>query len=206
MSSDPYGRFARGYALLLDPLLTKVHRTVASTLANWDAGTLLDLGCGTGALLRHLARRGPQRALHGLDASPAMLAQARRTTAGTGVELHLADATSLPFAERTFDAAVCSLSLHENAPPTREAMLREASRVARLLVLVDYSAEPPRGLARGCELGLPLIERLAGAAHYAGYRSFLAAGGVEGAVKRTGRTVLMERALLCGRIRCLLAS
>lgn len=54
-------------------------------------GDMIDLGCGNGAVAGALATRFPDRALIGVDGSPAMLAESAKT--GSYAELVQADAT-----------------------------------------------------------------------------------------------------------------
>ena len=91
---------------------------------------VLDVGSGTGAVLRELARLAepPERAV-GIDASAAMLRRAwgvpRRWT------LQRADATELPFDDASFDALTIGYLLHVLAPAERRRALSEAARVLR---------------------------------------------------------------------------
>lgn len=100
-----------------------------SMLAISEADRLLDLGTGTGAVLRELGTHAdqPARAV-GIDSSVAMLARAERALAPT-IELVHADATALPFADSEFDAATCAYLLHLLDPPARADVLREVVRV-----------------------------------------------------------------------------
>lgn len=86
-------------------------------------GQLLDVGCGTGAYAAGLAGLG--WAVTGLDASEDMLRRARERA----VDAIHGDATQLPFADATFDAAV-SLWTHTDIPDLGAA-LREIARVLR---------------------------------------------------------------------------
>lgn len=70
-------------------------------------GAGLDLGCGTGFFLPHLARRCHR--LHGLDLAPGMLAQA--ALRGSGAQLVCGDAELLPFADQSLDWVFSSLAL-----------------------------------------------------------------------------------------------
>jgi SAM-dependent methyltransferase len=75
------------------------------------AGRLLDLGCGTGRLLVHRARRGDE--VLGVDLSAAMLAVARERAEQEGVPVALAranltDLAALP--DGHFDCAACLFS------------------------------------------------------------------------------------------------
>lgn len=67
-----------------------------------EAGSVLDVGCGTGTLLRRAREAGHEGRLCGLDPDPAMLDQAR---ARGDVEWVLADAASAGW-DREFDLAV----------------------------------------------------------------------------------------------------
>jgi ubiquinone/menaquinone biosynthesis C-methylase UbiE len=88
-------------------------------------GRVLDLGCGTGLLLRELRRRG--RMVVGVDASEEMLGIAKAR--GERAELVLADADSLPFGNGVFDCFV-SVTLLQNMPdPART--VRELARVLK---------------------------------------------------------------------------
>lgn len=97
---------------------------------------LLDVGCGSGVLLRGAAADGAKVA--GIDLSLAMLAEARRNL-GKRAWLVVADAERIPFRGATFDIAVSSSSLHFWPSPQRG--LIEVRRVLRpngRLVLTDW--------------------------------------------------------------------
>ena len=99
---------------------------------------LLDIGCGTGTLLRSVIRLYPSVTAVGIDLSPAMLAVARPNLPPT-VQLLPADATALPFRAHTFDIAVSSSSYHYWPDPV--SGLQEIARVLRpagRLVITDW--------------------------------------------------------------------
>jgi ubiquinone/menaquinone biosynthesis C-methylase UbiE len=69
---------------------------------------VLDVGCGHGASATLLAQRvGPSGRVVGLDASRAMIAEARRRFVHSAlpVAFHVGDALALPFENASFDAA-----------------------------------------------------------------------------------------------------
>lgn len=87
----------------------------------------LDVGCGPGALLSELARHFAAADLAAVDPSaPFVDAAAERFP---DVDVRLAPAEALPFADATFDAALASLVVHFMADPVTG--LREMGRVVR---------------------------------------------------------------------------
>ena len=79
-------------------LLAQVHPTPRA---------ILDIGCGTGRLLKGVAERFPGAALAGIDLAPAMVAAARSALTGrVGAEVHTGDAEQLPFPDGSFDLVV----------------------------------------------------------------------------------------------------
>src|SRR6185369_13421867 len=105
------------------------------------AGTLLEIGVGTGALLPELASRAGQ--VIGVDHSPAMLEEARRRLAAAGqqgVELRLGEMTHLPLMDRGTGCVVANMVLHHAADPL--AVLQEIARVLEpggIVVLADLA-------------------------------------------------------------------
>jgi len=79
---------------------------------------VLDLGCGTGKLLKRLAKTFPELYGIGLDASPEMLRQARNDRRFSPRLIYIeGDATRLPTANQQFDAVFNTISfLHYPQP------------------------------------------------------------------------------------------
>ncbi|HEY7270875.1 MAG TPA: class I SAM-dependent methyltransferase, partial [Dehalococcoidia bacterium] len=72
---------------------------------------LLDIGCGSGSLLRVVASRVAfERSPVGIDVSHSMLGRARREVGREGGQISLAAGagTRMPFANGVFDIATCS--------------------------------------------------------------------------------------------------
>jgi len=110
------------------------------------AARILEIGCGAGQLLERL--EAPTRV--GCDLTLAMLQQAPPASTSSRVN---ADATCLPIADASFDAAL-SVNLIEHVPQPR-LLLSEAARVLRpggTLLLIT-----PNGNLSGL---LELLERL----------------------------------------------
>jgi SAM-dependent methyltransferase len=83
----------------------------------------LDVGCGEGRLTRHLASLGHR--MVGIDASPTLVAAARASA--PEMELHVADAGALPFADASFDCVVSFMCLHD--VDDLDGAVREIERV-----------------------------------------------------------------------------
>jgi ubiquinone/menaquinone biosynthesis C-methylase UbiE len=94
------------------------------------AGTVLEVGCGTGHFTRWLADRFP--CVVGIDRAPAMLAEARRRN--PGLPLLLGDAHDLPVRSRSVDLGVFITALEFLEEPAQA--LAEALRVVRRGVVV----------------------------------------------------------------------
>ncbi len=92
------------------------------------AERVLDVACGTGIVTRLAAERvGPSGTVVGADSSPAMLAAARRASAGMPIDWREADAAALPFADASFDLILCQQGLQTF--PDRVGALRQMRRV-----------------------------------------------------------------------------
>ena len=103
----------------------------AAEIKNWRA---LDLACGPGTFTRALAAR--MRFVVGLDLTPALLARAVKsvgpanTARKTVSAFACGDGTRMPFADGTFDLAICGYSIHHMLHPAR--VIAELARVVRV--------------------------------------------------------------------------
>jgi ubiquinone/menaquinone biosynthesis C-methylase UbiE len=94
--------------------------------------TLLDIGCGPGAVTAVLAGR-VKRAI-GIDIEPNAIERARRIAAGSdqaSLQFIEADMTSLPFGDNEFDAVFAHGVLYHLDAATLTKTLGEAKRVLR---------------------------------------------------------------------------
>ena len=104
--------------------------------------TILDVATG-GAdmpvfMLDLLRSRGVHATCVAVDRSSHMLALAAQRVAGrSDIVLERADATALPFADRSFDLATLILALHHFDGQSAVAVLRELARVARTVIVND---------------------------------------------------------------------
>ncbi len=133
--------------LLFEPTHAAVLRTLDEQLPH--AMWLLDVGCGTGRLLKAAAGRYPF--VVGVDPSVEMLAVARHRCRSTGAFLVCAVAEQLPFASRSFDVITSTLSLRHWADPT--GGLAELARVlstSGLLVIAEAQMCEHSATTRHC--------------------------------------------------------
>jgi len=94
------------------------------------ADTALDVACGPGVLACALAKT--MRHVTGIDLTPAMLDQARKTQAEQQVQnvtWDLGNVTALPYHDASFDVVTCRFAFHHFRDPL--AVLRNIRRVCR---------------------------------------------------------------------------
>jgi SAM-dependent methyltransferase len=94
-----------------------------------DDGHVLDVGCGTGSLALVLSERGGGSRVVGIDIATPYIAFARSRQEGAGIDFLVGDASRLPFADRSFAAALAQLSL--NFVPDAAMAVREMRRVVK---------------------------------------------------------------------------
>lgn len=124
------GAMPRAYEARLVPLLfTDYADDLALRVGPVARGAVLEIAAGTGVVSRRLrASLAPDTRLTVSDVSPDMLALAREALADApAVQFVVADATSLPFGDGTFDAVVCQFGVMFF--PDEAAGYGEAARV-----------------------------------------------------------------------------
>ena len=120
VSADAYDRFMGRYSTQLAPRLADFAGVRAGQRA-------IDVGCGPGALTAVLVERLGARQVCAVDPSRSFCDEARERF--PAVDIRLAVAEDLPFADASFDAALAQLVVHFMTDPV--AGLREMARVVR---------------------------------------------------------------------------
>ncbi|MGC4814831.1 class I SAM-dependent methyltransferase [Micromonospora sp. DT228] len=123
-------------------IFAPLHRTTLDWVAalTTEPASLLDVGCGTGALLETAASRLPGARLVGADPAEQMARLARRRLPA-GAQVVCSGAEPLPFADGAFAVVVSTMAF--NFWPRPVEGLREAARVLApdgLLVIADLFA------------------------------------------------------------------
>jgi ubiquinone/menaquinone biosynthesis C-methylase UbiE len=121
---DTYDRY-------LGPLLLAPYaRDLAQRLPIHGLTDVLELACGTGIVTQAIRERlGEETRLVATDLSEGMLKVAQTKTMTKKVEWKVADATSLPFKDNSFDMVVCQFGVMFF--PDKEKAMKEAFRVLR---------------------------------------------------------------------------
>ncbi len=113
--------------LIFNPIQSTLLDLAASQAPR--AASILDVGCGTGRLLRTASQRFPDAHLDGVDAAPQMIAQAiSMLPAGAPIRFQQATAEALPFADGQFDLVFSTMTFHHWADQKKGV-----SEVARVL-------------------------------------------------------------------------
>ncbi|MPZ30244.1 MAG: methyltransferase domain-containing protein [Rhodospirillales bacterium] len=119
-------------------------------LARLEPGeSVLDVGCGTGSLAIVAKRQvGPTGAVHGIDASPEMIARAHMKARKAGVEVAFKNgaAQALPFPDAQFDAVLSTLMFHHLPRKARQQCAGEIRRVLKpggRVLAVDFGGSAP---------------------------------------------------------------
>lgn len=109
--SEPQIRFDDGEAY--EQFMGVWSRIAGGAFLDWlkPAPSLrwIDVGCGSGAFTDLVLERCAPRQVQGVDPSEAQLAFARKRRPAAPAEFRIGDATALPFADNSFDAAVMAL-------------------------------------------------------------------------------------------------
>ena len=140
------------------------------------ARTVLELAAGTGLIAKNIVRAASH--IEVTDASEEMITEAKRNNRSAKLHFSVQDATSLPYADETFDAVLIANALH--IMPRPEKALAEIYRVLKpggqLFAPTFVHGEVPRTRLR------MLAMRCAGLQIYNSwmvpqYLAFLQAGG-----------------------------
>lgn len=151
---------AKAYEALFVPALFGQFAVKVADAARVGKGErVLDVACGTGILAREILKRvGPAGRVAGIDAVPGMIEVAQQIA--PTVEWRQANAESLPFPDKSFDAVVSQFGLMffmDRTQAIRE-MLRVLTSGGRLAVAVWDSLQNIPAYA----LAVELLESTAG--------------------------------------------
>src|ERR1700730_14462151 len=111
-----------------------IFQTLEAELPDWRTKEIVDVGCGTGAILKQVVNR--ERNV-GIDLAPQAISFCRQRGLNN---VQQGDIHALPFLDASFDAVICSSVLYHQWVSDVEGALREMHRVLRpggtLLIVV----------------------------------------------------------------------
>lgn len=129
----PHGFVGRIFGVVMEWLSAPNYRWVVAQLAPIEPQSYLEIGFGTGQLMRLAARKLEPRRIAGVDPSPLMVATARRKLRGFGRKIDIAlqegDDRALAHLDGPFDAVVASHSFQFWSDP--------AATLARIRALLS---------------------------------------------------------------------
>ena len=158
-----FERWSRTYedSWMQTRLFGRVHAAVLDLAASLPAPaptSVLDVGCGTGRLLRAAATRWLDAQLIGVDPAQGMVDAARHLTPGAAIHRGLAE--SLPLPDASVDLAFSTVSFHHWQD--QAAGVREIARVVRPsghFILADFAMPRVLGWFTRHGGGLPATRR-----------------------------------------------
>ena len=114
-------------------------KKVARLVRDMKPQTILDLATGSGDLAMEIARKCPDAKITGADFCEPMLEVARKRNV-PGLELMVADAMNLPFADASFDVVTVAFGLRNMAswPDAAKEMARVIKPGGHMVIL-DFS-------------------------------------------------------------------
>ncbi|PPQ37019.1 Methyltransferase domain-containing protein [Rhodoblastus acidophilus] len=147
---DQFSRQAVGFAADRELHADDVVALVVEAARPQPHDAAIDFACGTGSVACALAKRA--RRVVGLDATEAMLRQARDLASREGVgnvEWRAGDVYRTPFADASFDVATCRFAFHHLEDPARAfaEMVRVAAPGARIVVCDSFASDDPQKAA-----------------------------------------------------------
>lgn len=137
-----FDKIAPIYGLFFDfqtRYFTKIIEKAKEDLDITKYETVLDVGCGTGALLNVMYNNNLK--VVGVDASQGMLKQAKKRLSDLPIELiQVNPGKKLPFDDKSFDIVITSYVAHGLKPSDRMKLYSEMKRLAKEVVIIyDYN-------------------------------------------------------------------
>ena len=119
-NADRYDRFMRKDRAAYEKMYALIQPVV-------KAKTVLELATGTGLIAKHIVNAAAH--IEATDASPEMIAEAKRDNQSAKLHFSVQDMFCLPYADKSFDVVIVSNALH--IVPQPEKALAEIHRVLR---------------------------------------------------------------------------
>jgi ubiquinone/menaquinone biosynthesis C-methylase UbiE len=123
---NPYYRYKR----------RKFLRSFLDTI-DFQSKNVLEVGCGPGGNLRHIAAHHAPKKIYGADVSPKMLEVAAKNLSTYSVNLAKIDGANLPYSDQEMDISLTVTVLQHNSDEnTFKSLAQELARVTRKTILI----------------------------------------------------------------------
>jgi len=186
------------YATTVEPLTKEFRDKIIDYVA--QESNVIDICCGTGALSLYLAPKCSS--VVGIDHASGMILYAdkqRQKRSFDNVSFAHADATNLTqYGDKSFDYAVISLAIHEMPRISGVQVLKEAGRIARQVIIVDYMVPQPPCIIKFINR---YLEFMAGVGHLKGFLKYNKHNGLDVLLKESGLIIKEETTTSQGTIR-----
>jgi ubiquinone/menaquinone biosynthesis C-methylase UbiE len=174
------------YAKYLDPWTKELREMISQYIE--DNSSVIDIGCGTGALAFEIAEKC--KSVVGVELSLKMLRHAyeqKQKGDFSHVEFVHADGSRLTeMVKGKFDYATTSFVLHEMSQKERLKAVEEMKKIAQKVIIADFVAPQPKNFWGFLNT---FSEALGGPGHFKGYWSFLTSGGIEMLLNKYGMKI-----------------
>ncbi len=194
----PHYYDGKPYEIIFDRAMKEIRNCFINQVC--PDSKVIDIGCGIGSLVFDLAKKCSF--VTGVELSSKMFEYAKQRQKKKGIQnvllLHC-DAADMPdFKDMYFDYATFSMVIHEMPPDLRIKALKEAKRIAKKIIILDFAAPLPVNL-----MGIMsrIIEFSAGIDHFRCFLDFQKNNGINQLVAICGLSVHSESTIKSGAMK-----
>ncbi|MFW5799595.1 MAG: class I SAM-dependent methyltransferase [Spirochaetota bacterium] len=174
------------YEKFIDPFTVEIRNSIMEFIK--EDSKVIDIACGTGALVFELAKKS--RYVMGFDLSEDSIAYnlfKKDKYNIDNVDFLQGDATKLSELVGTrFDYATISLALHEHPVEKRDIIIRELGEIADKIIVADFTSPKPKNFWSGL---VSTVEFFSGKEHFTNQLNFIKTGGIEQLLNKNGYTI-----------------
>lgn len=134
--AEYYDSLSNSYDQLYGEEQSRKHHQVLTLVGNRKFDLLIDIGCGTGAMLMQVT--GNYTRAIGTDISLSMLRNAHRKAKSRNVDFVRANCSALPFRSAVSDFVLSISMLKSDSPDTHFSELRRIAKTGGTLVLTMF--------------------------------------------------------------------
>ena len=197
---DSYQHTANVMTVMVNPLLAGLRRIGYGLYRPRKGMRVLDVGCGTGTILKMYRDAGCR--VSGIDSSPAMAVAARQKL-GPRAGICMGDGCQLPYPDNCFDLVSGWLTLHEMPLPFGSRGRRNDACDKKYRTHIDRGLPgeaPLQHIRLAVRVLILFFEIMAGPDHFRHYRDFMGRGGLAPLLSQLPLTVEREERAVWGNI------